>query len=286
MQYAADIKASEGRYTVGLDVVYRKGNSATAESSPFFVDVTPPAVNLQAAADPFAKKNDTSMEGDLYITLQIDDAHDVSDWLLDVATPDGEVLRSFSGTGDIQDQVIWQDGKERVSGAPISAEVILKVEVVDEVGNKTTFQQPVPLDLLVVYRDGKFYLLVPNVIFGAYQHALDSKGPEMYARNLSSVERVKKIFDKYTAYDLHLEGHALNIYRGNAVKEAAEEKILVPLTERRAETVEKALVEIGMDPDRIEKSWYGGTQPIVDVHDREVRWKNRRVEFIMEEAEE
>ena len=285
MQFASDIKASEGRYSVGLDVVFRKGNEVTAKSNSFFVDVTPPAVSLRATADPFAKKSETSMEGDLYITMQIEDAHEVSDWILDVASPDGEVIRSFSGTGDLEDQVMWQDGKERVSGAPISEEVVLKVTVIDEVGNKTVFQEPVPLDLLVVYRDGKFYLLVPNVIFGAYQHALDSKGPDQYAGNLASIDRVKKIFDKYTAFDLRLEGHALNIYRGEADKEAAEEQILVPLTERRAGAVENALVESGMDPDRIEKSWYGGTQPIVDVHDRDVRWKNRRVEFIMEEAE-
>ncbi len=285
MQYAPDVKASEGRYTVKLEVVYRKGNSVSAESSPFFIDVTPPAVSLKATADPFAKKSDTSMEGDLYITMQIEDAHNVTEWLLDVAAPDGEVLRSFTGTGDINDQVMWQKGKERVSGAPISEEVILKVAVTDEVGNKTMYEQPVPLDLLVVYREGKFYLLVPNVIFGAYKHALDSKGPEMYSRNLASIDRVKKIFDKYTAYDLHLEGHALNIYRGNPVKEAAEEKILVPLTERRVTTVENALVKLGMDPDRIKKSWYGGVHPIVDVHDPEVQWKNRRVEFIMEEGE-
>ncbi|MBN1687126.1 MAG: Ig-like domain repeat protein [Spirochaetales bacterium] len=285
MQYAADVKAPEGRYTAKLDVVYRKGNAVKAESTPFFVDVTPPAVNLQATADPFAKKNDTSMEGDLYITMQIEDAHEVSNWLLDVLTPDNEILRSFSGTGDLQDQVMWQDERERVTGVPISERVILKVTVEDEVGNRTDFERPVPLDLLVVYRDGKYYLLVPNVIFGAYQHALDSRGPEMYSRNLASIDRVKKIFDKYTAYDLHLEGHALNIYRGDRVKEAEEEKVLVPLTERRAGTVENALIEAGMDPDRIEKSWYGGKFPIVDVHDTEARWKNRRVEFIMVEGD-
>ena len=286
MQYAEDVKAPEGRYEVKLDVLYMKGNEVSAESTPFFVDVTPPAVKLQATADPFAKKNETSMEGDIYITMEIEDAHEITDWMLDVLSSNDEILRSFSGTGDLQDQIMWKDGKERVTGAPISEQVILDVSVVDEVGNKTTFEQQVPLDLLVVYKDGKYYLLVPNVIFGAYQHELDSKGPEMYSRNLASIDRVKKIFDKYTAYDLHLEGHALNIYRGDAAREAEEEKVLVPLTERRASTVESALIGNGMDPNRIEKSWYGGEFPIVDVHDSEIRWKNRRVEFIMVESKE
>lgn len=285
MQFGQGVKAPEGRYTAKLDVEYKKGNKVQAESSPFFIDVTPPAVRLKATADPFAKV-DSTMEGDIFITMEIEDAHEVQSWMLDVETPDNEVLRSFSGSGDLQDQVMWKDEKERVTGAPITERVILEVSVVDEVGNRTDFSEPVPLDLLVVYRDGKYYLLVPNVIFGAYQHELDSRGPEMYSRNLASIDRVKKIFDRYTDYSLHLEGHALNIYKGDPVKEAEEEKILVPLTERRATTVENALIENGMDPGRIDKSWFGGAFPIVDVHDLDVRWKNRRVEFIMEESEE
>ncbi|MBT3274174.1 MAG: hypothetical protein HN368_13535 [Spirochaetales bacterium] len=283
MQFASDIMASEGRYTAKLNVVYQKGDSIDASSQTIFVDVTPPAVALQATADPFAKTSESSMEGDIYVTLQIEDAHDVSDWTLDVVSPGNEIVRSFAGTGDLEDQVVWKKEGERVTRVPIADMVTLRVLVTDEVGNQTIFEQPVPLDLLVVRRDGKLYLLVPNVIFGAYQHALDSRGSEMLASNLASIGRVKAIFDKYTNYDLALEGHALNIYRGDAKKEADEEEVLVPLTERRAATVEQALVDLGMDDRRIETAAFGGTQPIVDVLDKEVRWKNRRVEFIMVE---
>jgi flagellar hook assembly protein FlgD len=281
MRYAADVTASEGRYSVELEVTYLKGNTVSVSSTPFFVDVTPPAVSLQATADPFAKANGESMEGDLYITMRIEDAHEVADWSLDVLSPSKDIVRSFTGTGDLEDQVVWKGERERVSRVPVSEQVILRVTVADAVGNETVFEQPVPLDLLVVRRDGKLYLLVPNVIFGAYKHALDSRGAAMFQRNMASIERVKEIFDKYTAYDLMLEGHALNIYRGDAAREADEEEILVPLTERRANTVRDALINEGMDPDRIDISWYGGTQPIVNVFDLNNRWKNRRVEFIM-----
>ena len=221
------------------------------------------------------------MAGDLYVTLQIEDAHDVSDWSLDIVSPDDEIVRSFTGTGDLEDQVVWKTDRERVTQIPIADLVTLRVKVIDEVGNTAEFEQPVPLDLLVVYRDGKFYLLVPNVIFGAYKYELDSKSPEMLVGNIASIKRVKRIFDKYTGFNLILEGHALNIYRGDAEKAAAEEEVLVPLTENRAATVKQELVRQGMAADRITAEWFGGTKPIVDVHDKEVRWKNRRVEFIM-----
>ena len=283
MQFAPDITASEGLYSAALSVEFKKGDIVEAISGSFFVDVTPPAISLQAAADPFAKAGEKDMEGDLFITLQIEDAHEVSDWALDVLSAENEIIRSFAGTGDLEGNVVWPD--EQMARVPISEKVMLRISVVDEVGNESTFEQAVPLDLLIVKRDGKMYLLVPNVIFGAYQYALDSRSPEMLQRNLESIDRVKKIFDKYTRYDLVLEGHALNIYRGNEDREAAEEEILVPLTQNRAATVRDALAEDGMNEDRIRTEWFGGTQPIVDVMDREIRWKNRRVEFIMEERE-
>ena len=172
-----------------------------------------------------------------------------------------------------------------MSPIPISEMVILRVVVMDEVGNRAVFEQTVPLDLLVVRRDGKLYLLVPNVIFGAYEYSLDSRGDEMYARNLASIKRVKQIFDKYTNFDLQLEGHALNIYGEDPERYAEEEEVLMPLTQRRATTVLEALVDEGMARRRIKTSWYGGTQPIIDPDDRENRWKNRRVEFIMLESD-
>lgn len=279
----SEIKALEGLYTVQLDATYRKGDKVKATTLPFFVDVTPPAVNLQATADPFAQING-SVEGDIFITLQIDDAHEVTDWALDVVTPDGEIVRSFTGRGDIQDHILWKGQPEKVRTETALDQMILRVHVVDEVGNETDFEQEVPLDLLLAKKDGKYYILVPDVIFGAYKFALDSKSPEIYESNIESIDRVIEIFNKYTKFGLLLEGHALNIYRDDPngpEKENKEEEVLVPLTENRAKSVKAALAERGMDEDRIEIQWFGGKHPIVDVHDREVWWKNRRVEFIM-----
>ncbi len=286
MQFAGpEVKTSEGLYRGRLSVTYLKGDSVVVETAPFFVDVTPPAVNLEATADPFAR-TDGAIEGDLYITLHIDDAHEVADWSMDVLTADGRIVRSFTGTGDLQDQIVWKDDREEVRNVPVTEQMTIRVRVVDEVGNVATFERRVAIDILVVNREGKLYLMVPNIIFGAYQHELDSRGAEQLQENLDSIGRVVEIYNKYPDYRLLLEGHALNVFRGDAEAAAKEEKILVPLTERRAETVKRALIERGLDPDMIETEWFGGTRPIVDVHDREIRWKNRRVEFIMLRPEE
>jgi len=68
---------------------------------------------------------------------------------------------------------------------------------------------------------------------------------------------------------------------GKEKNQKREEKILFPLTERRANTVMNELIKQGINKKRIDTLPYGGSYPIVPVDDKKIRWKNRRVEFIL-----
>ena len=61
----------------------------------------------------------------------------------------------------------------------------------------------------------------------------------------------------------------------------SEEEELKPLSRNRAQSVKEALVERGLDQDRMSVVGRGGTDPIVPHTDLDNRWKNRRVEFIL-----
>jgi outer membrane protein OmpA-like peptidoglycan-associated protein len=74
-----------------------------------------------------------------------------------------------------------------------------------------------------------------------------------------------------------VEGHAVNITQ----TEREEREELLPLSTARAETVRQALIDRGMEPDRISIVGRGGSRPIVPHTDLDNRWKNRRVEFIL-----
>jgi hypothetical protein len=199
---------------------------------------------------------------------------------MEIRDEDGDVVRTYGGEGDPTGDIVWNTA-ETEEGKEFKGESFtLNFEVEDASGNTRSFTKTVPLDIFLVERNGKRYLAVPDIIFGAYQYALDSRGQEMYRENIDSLERVVSIFERYPEHRLLLEGHALNIYRGTG-REQEEEEVLQPLTVNRARTVKEALVERGMDADRIETEAYGGTRPIVSVTDKEVRWKNRRVEFVL-----
>jgi flagellar hook assembly protein FlgD len=273
-------RSGEGLYTAKIEAIYAKGNVSRGESESFLLDVSAPTVDLAATADPFAQ-TDAGIEGEAYISLRVDDVSDIEKWNLDIINSAGEIVRSYSGEGDPSDSIAWNGASETGDPVPPEEEFVLQVEVIDTYGNLRAFRHPLVIDILVVKKDDKLFLMVPNIIFGAYKHTLDSAGLEREQQNHASIKRVMEIFRKYSNYSVGLEAHALNIYRGDPEKEAEEEEILQPLTERRGETVRQALIKLGMDEETITSKAYGGKFPIAPVDDRSVRWKNRRVEFIM-----
>ena len=275
------IPAEEGSYRVRLSADYQSGDSAEAVSDNFVLDITPPQVFIDAASNPFAA-TDEGVEGEVYVTLRVIDNNEINHWSMDVLNTDGDIIRSYSGEGNPSGDIIWNSAESNGGVAiPIdNPDFVLKLTVFDVGNNESVFEKAIPLDILLVIRDGKKYISVPNIIFSAYQYALDSAGSQRLADNNASLDRVAGIYLKYPVYGLVLEGHALNIYL-DGPREDKEEKILLPLTARRADTVRAALIERGMSSSKISTETFGGQFPIVSVTDKTVWWKNRRVEFVM-----
>lgn len=275
------IPAEEGSYRVRLSADYQSGDSVEAVSDTFVLDITPPQIFIDVASNPFAA-TDEGVEGEVYVTLKVLDNSEINHWSMDVLNTDGDIIRSYSGEGDPSGDIIWNSAESN-GGVAISInnpDFVLKLTVFDIGNNESVFEKAIPLDILLVIKDGKKYLSVPNIIFGAYQYALDSAGGGQLADNNASLDRVAGIYLKYPAYGLVLEGHALNIYL-DGPREDREEKILLPLTARRADTVRTALIKRGMSTSKISTEAFGGQFPIASVTDKTVWWKNRRVEFVM-----
>ena len=272
--------APEGYYTASLLTVYAKGDVVEERSDRFTLDITPPRIRLAVQSQPFARTNG-DIEGEVTVAIEVEEETGVSEWSMDILNSRGEIIRSYTGTGDPADSISWNGTLETGEAANPDDNYNVQVTIVDIGGNQATYTEELPFDVAIMVKDGKYYILTPNIIFGAYKHTLDSAGTAMLSRNEESLDRAAKVLQKYTAYDLYLEGHALNIYL-NGSREEGEEKILGPLTDRRASSVRDALIERGIDPDRINVEAYGGQFPIVSVSDKTIWWKNRRVEFRLE----
>jgi hypothetical protein len=272
--------APEGYYFIKIEAEWKSGSRKEAVSDEFLLDVSPPTVSVSTTTSPFIKK-DGEIEGKAFITLKVDDQSGIEDWNLDILDRSREVVRRYTGEGDPSDKITWEGESEKTRQYDVEEELILKIEVMDKLGNKRIFEQPLTIDVIVYRKGDKLYLIVPNIIFGAYKHALDSRGPQQEQKNWASMKRVMNVMRKYPDYGLLLEGHALNIYRGDRAAEEKEEKVLGPLTERRADTVKKALETLGVEDGRIQTEAFGGHFPIVSTTDRQIWWRNRRVEFLL-----
>lgn len=210
---SAGVPVTEGLYAARLVVEYRKGDVVGAATEPFYADVVPPEIQLLVTSDPF-EKTDEGIEGSVFMSLLVDNESIITEWALDVYDDKGNVLRSYSGAGDPSGDIAWSS---RDNGIDLSEEMenfTIALRVTDAGGNVATLKEQVPLDILVIRRDGKLFLMVPNIIFGAYKHTLASAGPALEARNRDSLIQVADIHRRYPHYDLGLEAHALNIYRG------------------------------------------------------------------------
>ncbi len=268
--------ALEGAYQAVLYVDYVKGDFAKAESDLFLLDNQPPKISMVVTAKPFAE-TESGLEGSVFIAVEVEDDRDVEGWMLDVYNENGNNVRTYAGKGNPSGNITWNtadNGINLVEGENYT----IALRVSDEAGNTTTLRKSIKLDVMLIKKDGKYFVMVPNIIFGAYKYKLDSAGPAQEKANYESLKRIIELSERFPDYGLILDAHALNIYLGTD-RENREEEILMPLTENRAAEVKKALVEMGMDPERIEMEAFGGQYPLVSVTDLSIRWKNRRVEF-------
>ena len=271
----------DGWYRFVFSVEYKNGNKEEA-SLPFLIDTVAPTVELKSVANPFVKVEPNSAKGEYFITLDAKDEGMLEGWDMEILDDKDSVLKMFAGEGDPSRLITWNGEVSDVSEE--SGVYYIDFTVIDKGGNETVIRRPVVLDILLIERDGKYYLMVPNIIFGAYQFELDSYGEEQYQKNLESIDRVIDIYKRYPTYNLVLEGHALNIYdpQTQAAENLEEEKILEPLTVNRAGEVQDALIERGFDFEKVIVHTFGGKNPIFSISDENENWKNRRVEYVME----
>lgn len=97
-------------------------------------------------------------------------------------------------------------------------------------------------------------------------------------QNERVITAVAEILRRFPEYTVIVEGHAVNI--SGTEREQREE--LIPLSRDRAEAVRDALIDEGVPAGMLRFRGRGGDVPIVDHSDEAMRWKNRRVDFILE----
>ena len=275
-------RVSDGVYSGRLKIKYIKGNSPESSTTPFIIDTRQPELNLELLPLPFSPDND-GRDDELSILPSISDQSDIRSWTLSISDRTGKPFKTYSGAGSLAPEIIW-DGKGDNGELVTSAEdYIYKFSAIDKWKNQAEITGTIPVDVLVIRIGDILKIQIASIQFAPDSPQLSEDSQEIIDRNIYVLRRLADILEKYERYNITIEGHAALLRWNNptaAEKEEREE--LQPLSKARAETVKSYLTQLGIADGRINTIGRGGTQPVVPHSDVENRWKNRRVEFILE----
>ena len=105
------------------------------------------------------------------------------------------------------------------------------------------------------------------------------------AKNRKTLIRLAQILNRFNGSKIKIVGHAVSLLWYDNIRALEEQnEILLPLSRDRANSVRKALSNLGVSADRMSAEGKGGMEPLVPHGDILNRWKNRRVEFVLVEG--
>jgi len=274
-------RAAEGNYRAEFVVEYHKGNRPETKSSQFILDASPPASNITLTPKLFSPDDD-GLNDELTIRLNARDESPIDTWELIIYDPTGKPFKTFSGTGEPAESIIWDGLSDEGELVQAAEDYRTTLTMTDRYGNTSTVRDTIPIDVLVIREGDKLKIRISSITFAPNTANFKNVDEEKADRNYRTLRRLAEIFEKYSNYRIRIEGHAVMVHYDDPKKgEIEQEEELIPLSKSRAEAVKSALVDLGMDPKRISTEGLGGAQPIVPFSDLENRWKNRRVEFIL-----
>ncbi|MDR1909191.1 MAG: OmpA family protein [Spirochaetaceae bacterium] len=268
----------EGRYSPELTVIYVKGDVVSAQAGAITVDVSGPELSFRSAPDYFSPDND-GVEDELSMFLSARDASPITNWSLEVREPEPphQLFYRIEGRGTPAERTIWDGRSSRGELVQSASDYPVQFRAVDSLGNESLLEAKIGVDVLVIRDGDRLRIQVPSIVFRPSAADFVGLPPETVENNNRILRRIAQILNKFRDYRVQVEGHANPVLQ--TVKEQVEE--LQPLSEARAQFTVNALAGFGVSRNRLTHSGAGGTRPVVSPNDRDNRWKNRRVEFLL-----
>ena len=271
-----DPVASDGDYTFWAQLHYTKGDILTISSKPIRIDTSPPKISINLTPQPFSPDDDGTNDV-LSIFLSAEDASEINGWKLSILDPAGNIFTSFSGKTLPSGVFTWDGYNLNNELIEAAQDYTYIVQVRDVLGNMATQKGTLSTDVFVIRDGDKLKIRISSIVFPPNSANLLSLDRETSEHNKAILDRIAIVLKKYSSYRIRIEGHGVNI----SGTEREEKTELEALSLARSQAVLEALVERGIERNRLEAHGMGGRYPLVPHDDLTNRWKNRRVEFIL-----
>jgi outer membrane protein OmpA-like peptidoglycan-associated protein len=238
---------------------------------------------VRAKPDLFSPDGD-GIDDETTLRLSCADRSLVAKWSLTAYDQNGKAYKQWLGTGKPPRAVVWtgdSDGKDAIEPG---IEYRIAFETEDALGRIDRGEARATCDILVIKDGDRYKVRVSDINFPSDSWELSPKeSRKLLEANRKTLDRIATLFTRFPGYSLTVEGYANAVNWDDEKKFADEQKReLLPLSQKRADTVKAALVMLGIDEGRITAKGLGGTKPVAAFADSRSVWKNRRVEFILE----
>ncbi len=270
-----------GRYMYELHGRDKAGNTVSATTEAFFLDVEDPQLEASVENLPFTPDNDGNKDT-LEINIDAQDNFSIKSWKVTILDPKGNQFHSISGKEVPEEPVSWNGRADNGEMVQSAEDYTARIAVRDRFENSTGAEKEVPVGILVVQEpNGDYNIRITSIRFIPFE--ADYKNLEdqsLVEKNMQTLDRLAEILKEYPDHEVRIEGHAVHIFYADEELRAEEQQdTLLPLSRKRAEEIKTALVERGVEAERISTTGRGGSEPVVPHSDLDDRWKNRRVEF-------
>ena len=274
-------RVEDGDYSVKLFVEYEKGDLVTADSAFFALDASGPKASLTFAPAMFSPDND-GVNDKLTFSPSASDVSGLAKWELKISDPMGAAFKEFSGMGAVPASLTWDGYSDQMELVQAAEDYNAEFKVWDKYWNITDIAKIVPVDILVIKDGDRYRINISSIYFKPYTNDYLDVPADRKERNLATLSRLVEILKKFPAYRISVQGHAVQEHWSKPEKAAREEvEELIPLSLSRAEKIKEVLTESGVK-NQLTATGLGGSRPAVPHSDYQNRWKNRRVEFILE----
>lgn len=207
-------------------------------------------------------------------------------WILAIYDSHGNSVRTFSGEGMPPKTVIW-DGKSE-DGIPAASRnrYTAFLSVVPEKGlrercglnavvDSCEVRSGIILEVLVPHQ--KWRIVVNSLTFPAGVASSEGMNEEEKEFTSNTLDEVAKQIKDHRNTMISIDGYANNMTQTDR-EELSE---CLPLSEARARFVMQELVSRGIESSVLVPVGKGSANPVVSLSDKDNRWKNRRIEFVI-----
>ena len=224
------------------------------------------------------------MDDTVTIDVLAEDNNKVISWDAEIYDPADNLFYKLTGEGAVDRSFTWDGKSEDGELVQAASDYRLELTAKDLAGNLVEKTRIIPVDVFIVEEDGKKKMKISSIIFPPDSPDHTAVDKQQRQKNKQVLDRIAEILKKYDQYQIRIEGHAVVEYwKWEGAAEWEQYNELLPLSENRAKSVRDALVERGDKRRQTVRGRLRRRETVVPHSDIENRWKNRRVEFVLNE---